>query len=381
MKRKILEQMGKHLAVEGAEDVTGFNKALGFSGDGYVPFESPDGVENFQVLSPVRMHPYGVYELNRWIQRTFRKSELGNARNAWGLSLGSEEIVVHDKVIHVRNQRRDAWDGKSRLNVHLANGEIGTVTHRQKSGRGFLNRLNVLFAGRPRMTVGYGPRDFSDGEAPLELAYALTVHKAQGSEFGKVFVILPRLPRFLSRELLYTAITRSREQLVLFIEGEDASSLYDYSKPENSETARRNTNLFRAAIREGADRVPYAEHLIHTTEKGEMVRSKSELVIANMLYRMGIDYEYERRLEGAIVPGRLRPDFSFVAPSGDLVLWEHLGMLARPDYRNAWEWKKDWYEKNGYVGGKNLFTTQDDDQGGLDSTNVRKVAEQVKSLL
>src|ERR1700675_4265083 len=54
-----------------------------------------------------------------------------------------------------------------------------------------------------------------------KLAYALTVHKAQGSEFQKVFVVLPKNCRPLSRELLYTALTRSRRQLVLLIEGDN----------------------------------------------------------------------------------------------------------------------------------------------------------------
>ena len=81
---------------------------------------------------------------------------------------------------------------------------------------------------------------------------------------------------------------------MLLVEGEGVSNLYNLSQPEKSETARRNTNLFTATVRRTADAVPYAEHLIHRTEKGHMVRSKSELVIANLLFRMEIDYEYER---------------------------------------------------------------------------------------
>jgi hypothetical protein len=77
------------------------------------------------------------------------------------------------------------------------------------------NMLKGVFAGRPNLTFDYWPNQFSDGYAPLELAYALTVHKSQGSEFKKVFVILPKHCRLLSRELVYTALTRSREQLVL----------------------------------------------------------------------------------------------------------------------------------------------------------------------
>lgn len=101
--------------------------------------------------------------------------------------------------------------------------------------------------------------------------------------------------------------------------------------------------------------MPYAENLIHRTEKGHLVRSKSELVIANMLFQSSIDYDYERVLEGEAEAGRLRPDFSFVTPDGDLIVWEHLGMLHREDYRRGWEWKLRWYEANGFALGRNLL--------------------------
>jgi hypothetical protein len=46
-----------------------------------------------------------------------------------------------------------------------------------------------------------------------------------------------------------------------------------------------------------------------------------------MLYRMGVEYEYERLFDGINLLGKRRPDFSFVDPSGYLILWEHLGMM------------------------------------------------------
>ncbi len=75
-----------------------------------------------------------------------------------------------------------------------------------------------------------------------------------------------------------------------------------------------------------------------------MVRSKSELVVANKLFSMGIDYHYERIVEGTVKPGKLRPDFTFIDPAGDPIILEHLGMLGRDDYRRGWEWKKEWYQ-------------------------------------
>lgn len=377
LRARFLEQFQKHLGIKNAKDIKGFDSALGFNEKGWMPFEAPEGVENFQILSPVRLHPYGVHEINRWVQRMFRVEELRKVRDQWTTSLGDEEIVVKDKVIQLKNETRSAFDGKGKTKLYLANGEIGTMC---SGNDGF---LNVIFSGRCGLRIGYSGRDFPQGNGPLELAYALTVHKSQGSEFRKVFVVIPRNCRLLSRELFYTALTRSRENLILLIEGENAADLYDITRPERSETARRNTSLFTWAVREHVSSTPFAEHLIHRTEKGHMVRSKSELVIANMLYRTeGLqDYEYERPLDGVVIPGRFRPDFSFPTPGGEIIIWEHLGMLSRPDYRLAWEWKKDWYGKNGFTLGHNLFTTQDNDVGALDSHDIKKVAERIKDFL
>src|SRR5690606_8121018 len=287
-----------------------------------------------------------------------------------------ESIVAKDKVIQTTNQRRKAynWSDRATEEHYIANGEVALIAKVK-------NKLKGVFAGRPNLTFDYWPNQFSDGYAPLELAYALTVHKSQGSEFKKVFVILPKNCRLLSRELVYTALTRSREQLVLLIEGDDATVLFDLTRPERSETARRNTNIFQGVIRVADDTVPFAEHLIHRTEKGHLVRSKSELVIANMLFQLGIPYEYERVCEGTAAPGRLRPDFSFVTADGDLIIWEHLGMLSRPDYKRGWDWKREWYARNGFVEGKTLFISTEDAQKGLDSALLRETANAIKTLI
>lgn len=375
LRSKLLGSFQRHLGLHGVNDIAGFNSALGLNDRGWVPFDDPNGSEFWQIISPVRMHPHGVYDLNRWVQRQFRARELEAAANPWGLSLGDENIVSKDKVIQTSNQWRNAYDGQASDKHYLANGEVGLVA------TGKNGWLNVLFAGRPGLRFGYSGRDFPGGAGPLELAYALTVHKSQGSEFRKVFVVLPKNCRLLSRELLYTALTRSREQLVLLIEGSDASVLFDLTRPERSETARRSTNLFHSTVRIAEDTIPYAEHLIHRTEKGHLVRSKSELVIANMLYQNGIEYDYERVCEGTIEPGRMRPDFSFVAHDGDLILWEHLGMMDRPDYKRGWDWKRHWYERNGYVEGKALFTSIEKAGSGLNSAELKCTALKIQALI
>ena len=194
LREQLLEAFRRFLGVTGVTDITAFNVALGYDERGWIKYADPDGVENFQILSPVRMHLHGVHEINRWVQKTFRSKELHNAEQPWGVKLGDEDIVVNDKVIQLINQERAAYDQVSRTSsdVYLANGEIGGVA---KGRSGF---LNVYFAGRPNFGFGYRNSEFAR-RPPLELAYALTVHKAQGSEFRKVFVILPMTSRLLSR--------------------------------------------------------------------------------------------------------------------------------------------------------------------------------------
>ena len=374
------EQMQRHLNLASPQDVVGFDRALGLGADRLVPYDNPDGAESFQILSPVRMRPHGVHELNRWVQRRFRANEVEAGAKHWTMALGEEGIVVHDKVILIRNGMRDGWNHElsARHDGYLANGEVGVVAQESEPW------LNVAFANRPWLRFGFHGREFpSSGGGPLQLAYALTVHKAQGSEFGTVFMVLPKEGRLLSRELLYTALTRASQRLVLLVEGTNAASLYDYTQPERSETERRNTNLFRATVRAADEYVPYAKGLIHTTRKGHKVRSKSELQITTVLseHKLAAKYDYERPYVGTQRPGTVRPDFSFTDPSGETIIWEHLGMLGDPTYDAAWTWKRKWYLDNGFVEGETLFTTCDDDRGALDVNDIDRTAELIERLL
>jgi hypothetical protein len=109
------------------------------------------------------------------------------------------------------------------------------------------------------------------------------------------------------------------------------------------------------------------------------VRSKSELLIAEKLFNLGMNYQYERVLEGTVRPGKLRPDFSFVDDAGNLIVWEHLGRMDRADYRDGWEWKRQWYAQNNYAEERNLFTSTEEqirDVGFID-----KLAKTIQAAL
>jgi hypothetical protein len=111
-----------------------------------------------------------------------------------------------------------------------------------------------------------------------------------------------------------------------------------------------------------------------------MVRSKSELVIANikqMGLRVNRNYQYEPRYEGtrAGVCG----GFSFRGPRRN----SHMGASgnAVSGRLESWQRKKRWYELNGFVLNDNLFTTEDDERGGLDSQKVRTIAERICEII
>ncbi len=89
---------------------------------------------------------------------------------------------------------------------------------------------------------------------------------------------------------------------------------------------------------------------IYSTIKGDLVRSKSEVIISNLLYQNQINYEYEKKLEyGA---GKwIEPDFTIIFPNGEELYWEHLGMLGIESYDKRWIEKKDIYDNhfNGHL--------------------------------
>ena len=379
-------------------DARGFEESYGGTRSGdYVYFNPASGseVEAWQVLSPIRASGAGVNELNRMLQRTYRADMLELARNPSGHQRkvskpgGPQEIVYGDKVINVRNKRRgDYWPKSDDCLEYVANGEVGVVTgpFRKKGGqKPPFDRFNIAFSTQPGIAYSYWRRELSgeDSNPILELAYAMTIHKSQGSEFGKTFVVIPNPCRPLTRELLYTALTRQRAQVVLLHQG-DFSDLRRLSSPAFSETARRLTNLFAAPAPVEIDGRFLEAGLIHQTRKGIAVRSKSEVIIADLLYAKGIEFQYERPLVGADGSWR-SPDFTIEDDTtGTIIYWEHLGMLQRPSYRRKWEAKRDWYRANdvlpheeGGGGGGMLVTTEDGPDGSISSAAIEALVDQL----
>jgi hypothetical protein len=108
---------------------------------------------------------------------------------------------------------------------------------------------------------------------------------------------------------------------------------------------------------EKKDNIDYEYHRI-LTKKGDFVRSKNELFIANVLDSLGIPYLYEQELY-LRMPGNPSipqiPDYSLPQDSGNPVYIEMLGMMDKDNYKRNWENKRELYEHNSIIMGKNLI--------------------------
>lgn len=384
------------VALRDANDIAGFDATLGGTPWNDLRFFNPrqgerpgaaEAAESWQILSPVRAGAHGVPDLNRLIHKRFRREMVLSARKEgrqrkYPKPMGSEEVVYGDKVINLVNTN-PAWNKRRRAypekeDPYIANGEIGVAVgfFWRKGLPDFRWKLQVEFSSQPGFTYDFTKKDFAEeGNAVLELAYALTVHKSQGSEFGTVILVLPNPCRLLSRELLYTALTRQRDRIVVLHQGSRAE-LRRYSSDDRSETARRLTNLFVAPTPVEIDGTFFEDYLIHRTARNELVRSKSEVILANCLANAGVEYAYERPLT---LGGTTKyPDFTIEdMESGTTFYWEHCGMLHVPDYDRRWQTKRAWYRAHGILpledgGGENgtLIVTRDESNGSIDSSKI-----------
>lgn len=402
----ITKEIVEELQLSSDQDEVGFECSLGgtrseYNEKTYVFFNTAyqgkqgasEKAENWQILSPHRIAQSGVDVINRFIQAKFRRNAIDLAATI-GYSkrvpnpVGPQGIIWGDKVINVQNNgKRKVYPDKD--THYVANGDIGIVTgYFKKKGQKFFNQLEVELSTQPGFSYKYWPSEFSgeDSNPPLELAYALTVHKTQGSEFGITFLIIPNPCRLLSREMLYTALTRHKNKVVILHQG-DFKELVKFSTEGYSDIAKRMTNLFTVSrpieVTVSNANIFLDSNLIYQTDRGELVRSKSEWIIADKLHAAGIDYQYEHPL---ILDGQQRfPDFTIIDDdSGKRWYWEHNGMLSNDSYRERWERKLAAYRKENIItleegGGKNgtLLITEEKEGVGLDASRINELIKKI----
>jgi len=374
-------QIGDDLEVCYWEDVETFNELLnakfdemlkGENFDPEKPYEAFNMITGItaknedlnlsaiQILSPYRGNYFGTDLINAELQEKLR----GGLRGSGGLK-------PLDKIIQIVNVNLPKWRKKGYdksvrdyVDTYLFNGALGYV---EGFGRGrYQGRLRVTFEIDPSISVNMF---YTEAQKWLELGYAISVHKAQGSEFDSILLVIPSQKlTLISRELLYTALTRSRQSLILLLQ-KNVQAILHALWPGSSELLRRNTSLFMVwEAPKDLDNF-YPDKLIHTTIREELVRSKSELVIANRLAAHGLSYYYEKPLKVSETDF-VRPDFTIMY-QGEEWYWEHLGLLDDEEYRKRWKRKEKWYKKHGFH--ERLVKSQE--VGGLDSKKIDELIE------
>ncbi len=197
---------------------------------GYSAEEAADlAVRNIQVLAPARKGECGVNSLNILLQEALNPPSPRKPQLTWGETL----FRVGDKVIQTKNDYRIEWTretpGGTEEGQGIFNGDVGFITDMDPEN----TTLTVLFDEEKE--VVYESADLDS----LEPAYCLSVHKSQGSEFPVVVMpVIGGPPMLLTRNLLYTAMTRARS-LVVLVGNEDIIR----RMVENDHVARRYTTL------------------------------------------------------------------------------------------------------------------------------------------
>ena len=182
-------------------------------------------VGDIQVLTPTRKGPAGTENLNRLLQEALNPPKPGQPEVRWG-----ERIFrPGDRVMQTRNDYDILWEREDgTVGSGVFNGDVGRIQAIDPAGEW----LAILYEDRKAL---YSLEMLSE----IDLAYAQTVHKAQGSEYPCVVLCaMPSAPGLMVRGVLYTALTRARELLILV--GDDAAVR---EMAANDRRARRYSGL------------------------------------------------------------------------------------------------------------------------------------------
>jgi len=183
-----------------------------------------DIINNLQVITPTHKGASGTDNLNIILQARLNPP----SKNKPEKKFRERIFRVGDKVMQTKNNYDAVWEKNGIEGVGIFNGDIGVITDID------LKEETITVISDDRRVV----YDFSQTDE-LELAYAITIHKSQGSEYGTVVLALSDFsPRLLTRNLLYTAVTRAKDMAIAV--GHENTV---YNMINNDRQVRRYTGL------------------------------------------------------------------------------------------------------------------------------------------
>ena len=155
-----------------------------------------------QVLAPMKNGVVGIDNINKCLQEKLNPSSLQK------LEIETDKVIYrkYDRVMQITNNYERAWSRNGQFGQGVFNGDIGVICDID------INTWEVVVEFEDGRVARYVKSDLNE----LVLSYAKTIHKSQGSEFDVVVIpVVSGPPMLLTRNLLYTAVTRAKKMVVL----------------------------------------------------------------------------------------------------------------------------------------------------------------------
>jgi len=315
-------------------------------------------LDKVQIITPRRVGAFGSEDLN------LRLILEGNPRINPRTKLICEENLYHN-IFH---------NGRKKRVLGLANGSIGYITQNneiyfddvadleQEFGLEAIRSLKSRIRSELYSTLKI--------ERKINFGYSITIHKAQGSDFEHVILVIPEKSSFITRELLYTAVTRAEKKLILLTNEtlKDEISLILSKACENSVLAQRKTLLFGFKM---SSFKPYS----YTRKNGQQISlgSKIELLIAKALDANDVDFVYEP--PDFYQEYRIWPDFK-ISIEGKSYYIEHLGDMSHRPYRERWKKKWEIYSQKLKI--RDMIIATEEKNGDIDR-GIKELIDHIKS--
>lgn len=202
---------------------------LSLSGERLKKYGDYDFLKNIQIITPTKKGDLGTKELNKLLQETVNPAEEDKSEKKFGDSIFREG----DRIMQTKNNYEMYWEKHEKSTFEsgsgVFNGEFGTIQKINEQEK----QLQIKFDDEKIAWYQYNELE------QIEHAYAITVHKAQGSEFDVVIMALgPSAPMLLTRNLLYTGMTRAKKLLIIV----GSKNIVDFMI-QNADNKKRNTGL------------------------------------------------------------------------------------------------------------------------------------------
>lgn len=204
------------------------SEILSLSEDRLKQYGDYDFLKNIQVISPTKKGELGTKELNILLQQTVNPPSKDKKERKFGNTIFREG----DRIMQIKNNYDIYWEkhgDKAEVGSGVFNGEFGTILNIDD----FNKQIKIGFDDEKIVWYAYNELE------QIEHAYAITVHKAQGSEFDVVIMpITQAAPMLLTRNLLYTGMTRAKKLLIIIGDGRVIGYMI-----KNTDNKQRNTGL------------------------------------------------------------------------------------------------------------------------------------------